>query len=151
MDPRIPIPTDNFHKFLATFGLYLTMLCLALLVININYSNSVIGETINAMYDLGDISTGTEAEISDKTAMQSYLKSKLDNALSDRNTITYWLLGFLAVGILMTAKGFTVWYKKIQPQQDRMTDLEEEKLSLEVAELRRQAASHNSTAPDGSE
>lgn len=140
MDPRIPIPTDNIYKFLATFGLYLTMLCLALLVININYSNGVIGETLNALYDLGDITQGSESEIADKKVLQTFLESKIQNAATDRTTINCWLYTFFGVGVLMASGGFCTWYFKIQPQQDRRAQLEEEKMTLEIAELKRQAA-----------
>jgi hypothetical protein len=52
MDPRIPVPTDNIYKFLATFGLVVMVVSLTLMFVNSRAANQVIFDSAQTYYDL---------------------------------------------------------------------------------------------------
>ena len=129
MDTKIPVPTDNIYKFLATFGLVVMVASMTLIILNANTTNKTVWEAANAIYDL---------EVSNdplKEKRMKLLESEIGVAASNR-TFGLWALSVVfALGFFASLEGFRRWYKHIQPMYDEILELEREKLRLEVSSL----------------
>ncbi len=141
MDPRVPISTDNIHKFQATFGLVIIITAFVLFVLNNQHANQSIISNLEKLLVIDE--SAKQAEEHEKL-----YKRQIDVAVSNRTHYTYVVI--LAIGILVSWSGFTRWSKQVQPFHDDILRLEKEKLELEVAALRNQAGSDSPNTGESS-
>lgn len=131
MDPRIPIPTDNIYKFLATFGLVVMVASLTLIIINGRTANQVIVNNAEAYYDL---KVSDDPLIKDRKEL---LNKQIQIAVNNRE-YTKWILAVVfAIGFYSSGFGFYRWYHKVQPLHDEIMELQRQKLELEVLSLKK--------------
>lgn len=125
MQPNVPIPTDSYHKFLATFGLALIISSLIASVFVTDRANDKI---IAAAYE------AFEYELEGKEvpqSLQAAIERRVEVASSDRTTFTYALGSGLAVGVILSFLGFSGW-RKLQPLHDELLELQVAKARKEV-------------------
>jgi hypothetical protein len=140
MESKIPLPTDNVYKFYALFGLLVILTAAIMSFIRHDYYNKIAFDsyipiqTLKHQKDLSD----------DKKLELLTLEQKAKIARSDQDAeFTVYVISFF-VGLGMTIFGFSWWHKEIQPQQDKLIDLQIRKLECEIAELNRSLESpHN--------
>ncbi|MEZ5529881.1 MAG: hypothetical protein R3E57_08100 [Porticoccaceae bacterium] len=138
MDSKIPIPTDNIYKFLATFGLVLIVSSLTLLIYTYQATNDVVFKNASAIYDL-DVSNRSNE---DKERRAKLLNREIEIAITNRNIGKWFFSGLCSLGFLICIVGFERWFKHVQPEHDRSIKLQNQKLELELAAL------NNSSQPD---
>lgn len=129
MDGKIPIPTDNIYKFLATFGLAIVISSMTLLLISVTSTNKIIWTNASAVYDL---ESGKDPRKDDKIKL---LKKEIEISISNRVFSKWALSAIFIVGALASFEGFRKWAKDIQPIHDAILLMQKEKLALEVAAL----------------
>jgi hypothetical protein len=134
MIPSVPIATDNIYKFAALFGLVMMIswIVAVLYLLKINYEFGV--ENINE-YELLKVKTDlTQAESIRKDALEQILRLR-----SVGTKVFMWSLNILfLVGIGICYWGFRSWYKKVQPKQDELVNLQIEKMKREIQVLEKQ-------------
>jgi len=134
MIPSVPIATDNIYKFLALFGLVIMIswVVAMLYLVKIIYEFGV--ENINE-YELLKVKT-------DLTQAESIRKDSLEQIMKLRTLGTkvfVWPLNILfVVGVGICYWGFRSWYKKVQPKQDKLLDLQIQKTEREIQVLEKQ-------------
>ena len=131
MDSKIPVPTDNIYKFLATFGLVLIVSSLTLLIYTYQATNEVVFKNASAIYDL-DVSNRSDE---DKERRAKLLNREVEIAVSNRNIAKWFFSSLFFLGFLSSIIGFERWYKYVQPEHDKALKLQNEKLELELKSL----------------
>jgi hypothetical protein len=127
----IPMPTDNIYKFYALFGLMFFIVCIISFVSihnsgnEVAYKNYVESETLKAKNDK------SPEEISRLKILDERMKvNKSDNVVY----VNALLIGAL-VGIFAMICGFYNWHNKVQPEQDKLLQLQIKKLEKEVEDI----------------
>lgn len=128
MDSKIPLPTDNIYKFLATFGLVLMVSALTLLIYTYQATNDVVFKNASAIYDL----ESSDRSDDDKERRAKLLTREVEVAVSNRNIGKWFFSGLFVLGLMASVIGFGRWYMYVQPEYDRALKLQNEKLELEV-------------------
>ncbi len=129
MDPRIPVPTDNIYKFLATFGLVVMVVSLTLSFVNSRTTNQVIFENAQAYYDLKSTDDPLLKE------REELLDKQIQVAVDNREVGKWLLAAIFTIGFYSSCFGFYRWYRKVQPIHDDILSLQKEKLELEIKSL----------------
>lgn len=129
MDPRIPVPTDNIYKFLATFGLVVMVVSLTLLFINGRTANQVIFNSAKAYYDL----KSSEDPLLEER--EKLLDRQVQIAVNNREHGKWLLAVVFAIGFYSSCFGFYRWFRKVQPVHDQISELQRQKLELEIRAL----------------
>ena len=133
MDSRIPIPTDNIYKFLATFGLLLMISASTLTIYMYQTTNDIIFKNAAAIYDLELAELPVENKEGRVKLMVQAVKIVTENRLY--GTLFFGVL--FVVGFFSSVVGFCQWYTRIQPGHDTTIRLQNEKLEAELAALRK--------------
>jgi hypothetical protein len=134
MQPNIPLPTDNIYKFAALFGLVVfisTMLAMAYLT----------GKNNELVFKYFEESLSLEAQ--ENPSIADIVKKVLLERNLDVNVAAltiYWYIMWITSGI---AASFSVcsglyWYKRVQPKQDELLNLQIEKMKREIQVLEKQ-------------
>lgn len=125
MQPSIPVPTDNLHKFMATFGLVLIVFSVGAMIFAYNSAHRElisIAETYLALED----KTGKSVQ-----EMKELLEKRIDILASNRVFYLFLLTLPFAVGWVMAWTGFERW-RKLQPLHDELLELQVVKARIEA-------------------
>jgi hypothetical protein len=76
-------------------------------------------------------------------------KKLIDVAKSNEGTATNAVGAVLGIGIVLSGFGAYGWHEKIQLRDDRLAQLQIEKLEVEVLKIRAELASSKRLDPDG--
>lgn len=131
MESKIPVPTDNIYKFVATFGLVVTVASLTLMILNSDSTNKAIWD---AAFEYYDLSASADPLKEKKTEI---IEKQIKVASSNRVYGSLFLSILFAIGSLISVEGFRRWFKFIQPLSDEILELQRDKLRLEVEQLRK--------------
>lgn len=131
MKSQIPLPTDNIYKFYALFGLFLFISAITLAVINNNAHNE-------KLYQFAKEDAVNERDLDEDHSQKltGILKRRTEIQVSDKKFILNCLTVVASFGVALMILGFTVWQIKIQPQQDKLAQLQIEKLEQEIEQLK---------------
>ena len=136
------LPTDSLYKLLALSGIFLILITIYLIY-------NLYLKLKSKVYDIYSEQEVREAEISYLERMENpdpeeVLKVRIKHNLTavkvkERNWYIkqLWVLSIfgtmiILIGIVMTYKGFTLWYSKVQVYQDRLLKLQVEQIEKEV-------------------
>lgn len=144
MTPSLQIATDNVYKFLCLFGLALIVVSIVSLVSTytasldrkIKYSEVVISLEANSPRSKVD---------EDRLEMN---KKLIAVSKSNENFANIVLAFILVIGVVFSLIGFWLWYERIQMRDDKLAQLQLEKLQAEIAKLRADVASSQINPPD---
>ena len=131
MTPSLPVPTDNIYKFACFFGLVLIVSGIFSFVAV--YSNSLASKVkyMEAIIGLESTATREKADEERFNLNQTLLEITSKNEETAQRAISV----VLAAGILLAGYGAWKWKTIVQPKDDRIAQLQVEKLELEVARL----------------
>jgi uncharacterized membrane protein YidH (DUF202 family) len=131
MKSTIPIPTDNIYKFSCLFGLALIVAGIFSFIAS--YSSSLDRKIayVEAMTALEAKTNKTEAD----TKLIAQKQHLIDVTKSNEKTVSYSTGMVVVLGLLLSFTGAMKWYKIIQPRDDKMAELQIEKMQLEIRKL----------------
>lgn len=132
MTPSLPIATDNIYKFTCLFGL-------ALIVVGIFSFVSVYSTSLEQSVKYTEIVIQLEAKDQRNKADNDLLelhKKLLDLTSSNRSAGMKFVSFVIGVGAALSLWGAYLWYRKIQVRDDKLAQLQLEKIELEVSKLR---------------
>jgi hypothetical protein len=139
MTPSLPIATDNIYKFTCLFGL-------ALIIVSIFSFVSMYTATLDRKVEYSQVIISLEAKEQRSKAADALLELNR-NLLevtkangSAGNTIASAALG---TGIVLSLFGAFYWYKNIQLRDDKLAQLQIEKLEAEILKLRAETPPEN--------
>lgn len=133
MQSGIPVATDNIYKFYALFGLLLLLSSMAAFFYVHKSTNEIAYKTY---IDLESLKANKNRTVTENVRLE-ILQKRQEIDKSDRN-FYFNVLGFgWGFGFCVMAFGFFRWHGKIQPDLDRMTQLQIKKIELELQALKR--------------
>lgn len=135
MESRIPLPTDNIFKFYALFGLLLFVFGVGASLYNTRSTNGFVASAVVEHAALAALPTPTAGEQKRK----EILTRLLEIAGKDKNVFRWASSLIAAAGFWMSAYGFWIWHRRIQPVQDAISRLQLRKLEIELKQLERLA------------
>jgi len=127
---RIPLPTDNIYKFYALLGLLILLTTAIMFFIRNEHYNTVAFERYIPM----EILKAKKNSLNEDEKLELFVyeqKAELDKANKEFEFFIY-VMCFIFLGVGFTAYGFYQWHSKIQPKQDRLLDLQIQKLENDV-------------------
>lgn len=131
MTPSLPVPTDNIYKFACLFGL-------VLIVAGIFSFVAVYSSSLESKVKYKEAIIGLESKATREKAEEERLKlnqTLLDITGKNEEAAQRAISVVLAAGILLASYGAWKWKTVVQPKDDRVAQLQVEKLELEVAKL----------------
>lgn len=139
MTPSLPIPTDNIYKFSCIFGL-------ALIVASIFSYVSIYVSSLDRKAKYMEVIIPLEDKAERSKAENNLLE--LNNKLieivkSNEKTAADVLGSVIGIGIVLSAYGAWNWRQKIQTRDDKIAELQIDKLKAEVDKLRAEIANAN--------
>lgn len=143
MTPTIPIPTDNIYKFSCLFGL--ALIVSAILSFAAIYTSSL---DRKIKYSEAVIALEAKAQRSkieeDTLAMNRRL---IEITKSNEASANVFIAAVLFAGMLLSIYGAGRWRRDIQQRDNRLSQLQIEKLELEIAKLRTEKLTSCDTPP----
>lgn len=136
MTPSLPIATDNIYKFTCLFGL-------ALIIVSIFSFVSTYTAFLDRKVKYMEVIIPLEAKVQRNKADDDLLelnKKLLEIAQSNEKAANTGVSAILGIGITLSALGVFLWYVKIQLRDDKLAQLQIEKLEAEVSKLRAEIA-----------
>ncbi|ABM39223.1 hypothetical protein [Polaromonas naphthalenivorans] len=133
MTPSLTIPTDNIYKFSCLFGL-------ALILVSIFSFASNYTTTLDRKVRYSELVIGLESKAQRNKSEDDLLalNKKLREIAMENEKVLNLLLGaVIAIGSILSLYGADRWHKKIQQRDDKIVELQIEKLQIEIANLRR--------------
>ncbi|HSI42835.1 MAG TPA: hypothetical protein VK949_00700 [Methylotenera sp.] len=131
MTPSLAIPTDNIYKFSCLFGLALIIVAVFSLV-------STYTATLDRKVKYAEILIALESK-EPRTKIENHvleLNTKLLEVTKANEKNIYFAIGLiLGIGMLLSYYGAANWYKKVQLRDDRLVQLQLQKLEIEVEKL----------------
>ncbi|MCC4854861.1 hypothetical protein LMH78_03515 [Vibrio lentus] len=127
------MPTDNIYKFLALFGLVLTVFGGWLFnSTHSNFNNNLMGYSIglSKLELIADPNSHEEHQI-------KVLEKKIELLKADKPFYMGFSSMFTALGLTLMGYGFFRWFFYLQPKLDELLELQVEKAKLEVKEAKR--------------
>ena len=143
MTPTLPIATDNIYKFTCLFGL-------ALIIAGIFSFVSMYSASLERKVKYAEVIILLEAKEHRNKADEDLLemnKKLLEVAKSNDKTGNRLVSAVLGIGIVLSAYGAFLWHGKIQLRDDKLAQLQFEKLEFEVSKLRGESILTSTTAP----
>lgn len=135
MTPSLPLPTDNVYKFMCLFGL-------TLIVVGIFSFVSTYATSLDRKIGFLEVVIPLEAKM-DRTKAENELlnmKKKLIEVTKSNESYATNAAGIvIGLGLFLSLYGAHSWYNKIQVRDDKLAQLQLEKVELEVARLRHEA------------
>ncbi len=134
MQSKIPLPTDNIFKFYALFGLLL-------LIASLFFFTQLISSYNDKAFDRYiklEVLNAIEKLTSEQKARKEILETQKEIDKFDKQLYLNGISVFIALSILSMFFGFHQWHTKIQPMQDKASELSIEKLKLEIKALNKQ-------------
>lgn len=135
MTPSLPLPTDNVYKFACLFGL-------TLIVVAIFSFVSIYASSLDQKIKYSAVVIPLEAKENRTKSEEDLLtlhKRLIEVTQSNEKTANIAVLLVLIVGVGSSVAGAQYWYTKIQIRDDKLAQLQLEKVELEVANLRHEA------------
>ncbi|ELM0326635.1 hypothetical protein Q3047_004097 [Vibrio vulnificus] len=129
------LPTDNLYKFLALFGLLLTVTgCYMFNSSYTNFNNEYISSIVElAKYE--NIENPTKYEVTQKKALEKIIELLKANKPFNLNVSMFVII----IGLITMFYGFCRWHNKLQPKLDELLELQVAKAKLEVRQLEKTA------------
>lgn len=134
MQSKVPLPTDNIYKFYALFGLLLLIASFYLFMSNYNDQRARQYNRLIEISKLEAISSLSKEQASLKELL--YTQEKVDK--ENRKYYSKWISFLIALSIVLIGYGFIMWQFIVQPKQDKLLDLNTEKLEIELKILNKQ-------------
>lgn len=135
MQSRIPLPTDNIYKFYSLFGLLILITTSIMFFIRHEHYNAMAFKRYIPMETLKSKAQPTEEEKLELFLLEQ--KSKI--AISNKDVeLGLYLTIFFLFGGGFSVYGFYHWHTKIQPKQDKLLDLQIDKLENEAKVFNKQ-------------
>jgi len=144
MTPSLPIPTDNIYKFACLFGL-------ALIVVSIFSYVSTYTSTLDRKVKYMEVIIPLEAKAERNKGENDLLelnKKLIEVSKSNERSATTMMETALVMGIVLSLFGAYNWYEKIHKRDEKLAQLQIEKLEAEVAKIRAELANLNSNSPE---
>jgi hypothetical protein len=134
MEPSIPVPTDNIYKFIGLFGLVVFISSMLAVVYLTSKNNEVVFKGIEELRNLQMKEKLTLEESNRKYVLEGILQN------NTTSTIIYLIIlaSFLLFGFILSIFGIYYWFKKVQPKQDELLNLQIEKMRREIQVLDKQ-------------
>tara|TARA_B110000438_G_scaffold281099_1_gene306951 strand:+ start:559 stop:993 length:435 start_codon:yes stop_codon:yes gene_type:complete len=135
LNSKVPLPTDNIYKFYSLFGL---VLLITSCILFIQTYNSFQQSAFERYIELEVLKSQIELSSKDtarKTAFET--QAKID--VSNKDLYMQFIGAFIGFSFLLIFYGFKKWHQKIQPQQDLITQLQIDKLTIEISMLKKNA------------
>lgn len=145
MIPSLPIPTDNIYKFACLFGL-------ALIIVSIFSFVSTYAASLERKVKYMEVIISLEAKTERNKVEQDLLtlnKKLLEVSQSNEHSSNLALSLVLGVGIGLSVLGATKWHLKIQLRDDKLAQLQIQKLEAELAVLRQRSTASSSSPAGG--
>lgn len=136
MTPSLAVPTDNIYKFACLFGL-------ALIVVSIISFVSIYTSSLDRKIRYAEIVIRVEAEPQRSKADDDLLtlnKTLLSVTKENERLASSVIAVVLSIGVLLSAFGAHRWHNKVQQRDDKLAQLQLEKLEAEIAKLKLEAA-----------
>jgi hypothetical protein len=133
--PQIPLPTDNFHKFVCLLGL--AMALSGLLGFYTLYT-STLDKKIALVEEINQLEL-TEARSPVEQKRLELKKGVLDVTKSNERTFTIAVTVIMGLGLGLIFVGGVDWHRNVQALDNRIKELELKKLELEVRRLEKEA------------
>lgn len=143
MTPSFSLATDNIYKFTCLFGL-------ALIIVSIIALISTYTTTLDRKVKYAEVIIPLEAKVQRGKSDDDLLdfnKKLLELTKTNEKTLGTGISAVLGVGIALTLIGGFLWYSKIQLRDDKLAQLQIEKLEAEIAELRAKSTQTKMTEP----
>lgn len=135
MQSTLSVPTDNIYKFYAIFGIVILVTTAVMFVVRQQHYNTLAFDRHIPMKTLEAKDPLTKEE----QLRLSLLRDKAQIARADKDLeLGVYFFCFFVFGVVFTAHGFKGWHTKIQPREDRLLDLQIEKLERERLEAKKQ-------------
>ncbi|ELB2044562.1 MULTISPECIES: hypothetical protein [Vibrio] len=130
---NMSLPTDNLYKFLALFGLLLTVTgCYMFNSSYTNFNNEYISSIVElAKYE--SIEKPTPYELRQKEALEKIIELLKANKPFNLNVS----MSVIIIGLITMFYGFYRWHYQLQPKLDELLDLQVAKSKLEVQQLKK--------------
>lgn len=145
MNPSLPIPTDNIYKFACLFGL-------ALIVASIFSFAAVYSSSLERkmQYFQSAVVLETKIEKSKEDGELLKLNNRMIEVTKENERTVANLVGLVVgFGIFISIWGAYKWLTLIQVRDDRLANLQLEKLQAEVDALKPSKSSHEQQSNDG--
>ena len=145
MTPSLPLPTDNVYKFVCLFGL--TLIVVAIFSFVSNYASSL-DRKIKFYVVVIPLEAKANRTKSEEALLT--LNKRLIEITKSNEKMAATVVGIvIAVGVALSVVGAKNWYSKIQTKDDKLAQLQLEKVELEVANLRHEAELRSKSASVG--
>jgi hypothetical protein len=131
MTPTIPIPTDSIYKFYALCGLAFVISSLLGAV----YINDRGNERAAKYYVEFEVLNRKDNLSQEEEITKDVLNQQLQIGQSNRKLFMRGLGVMLGIGVLGIAAGFIPWHIKVQPNQDKLLELQIKKIEREILAL----------------
>ncbi|MGZ5621900.1 MAG: hypothetical protein ACXWFG_13650 [Methylobacter sp.] len=143
MTPSLSIPTDNIYKFSCLFGL-------ALIIVSIfsyiTIYSSYLEKKIRYFEVIIPLEYNTQRNKADNDLLELN-KKLIEVSISNEKTAKKIIGSVLGFGIFFSALGAYKWHEKIQKRDDKLAQLQIDKLEAEVTKLRIEVAASMQSLP----
>ena len=133
MNPSLPIPTDNIYKFVCLFGLVLVISSIYAYVATYTASLDRKIKYFEVVIPLEAKSPRSKSE-DDLLALNRKL---VEVTQSNQKSATRMISAVLGAGLALSLIGAVKWYVKIQVRDDKLAQLQIDKLQAEIEKLKR--------------
>ena len=141
----LPLPTDNIYKFACLFGLALIVSAILLFV-------SVYTSSLDRKVKYLEVVISLESKQQRSKSEEDLLalnRRLIDISKSNETLAVVVIAVVTAIGVLLSIFGAKHWSQEIQSRDDRLAELQLEKLELELGELRGEHKAKSSVGGDG--
>lgn len=130
---NVNLPTDNIYKFLALFGLILTIFGGYLFnSTHNNFNNNLMNYAIS----LSKLELVEKPNSHEKMQIKT-LEKKIELLRTDKSFYMLFSSFFLALGLILIVYGFFRWQFYLQPKLDTLLELQLEKAKVELRNAKR--------------
>jgi len=145
MNPSLPIPTDNIYKFACLFGL--TLIVSSIFTFVAVYSSSL---DKKLQYFQSVVTLEAKIEKSTEDGELLKLNKRMLEVTKGNEEAAYAFAGaVISLGAFISFWGAGKWHSVIQLRDDRLANLQLEKLQAEVDALKLHKSLHDQNPGDG--
>lgn len=145
MNPSLPIPTDNIYKFSCLFGL-------TLIVASIFSFVAVYSSSLDKKMQYYQAVVMLEAKVGKTVEDNEILKLNkriLEVTRGNEGTANTFAGVVIALGVIVSLWGAGKWHSVIQLRDDRLAELQLEKLQAELDQLKHSSQSRDLSIANG--
>lgn len=147
MTPSLAVPTDNIYKFVCLFGLTLVIASIFAFV-------TAYVSTLDRKVGFSEVIIPLEAK-QPRTKVEDDLlalnKKLLELTQANEKAANHVISGACGAGLALSLLGALRWYSKVQKRDDRLVQLQMQKLELEIAKLSTDVAAAKESCPESNE